>query len=41
MSVAPPGGKGTMKRTGFCGQDCAKAPLPSNTAAVIAMSFIF
>ena len=26
MSVAPPGGNGTMKRTGFCGQDCAAAP---------------
>src|SRR6185503_2870030 len=25
MSVAPPGGKGTMKRTGFCGHDCACA----------------
>src|SRR6185503_6445512 len=25
MSVAPPGGNGTMKRTGFCGQDCACA----------------
>src|SRR3954454_19757246 len=25
MSVAPPGANGTMKRTGFCGQDCAWA----------------
>ena len=25
MSVAPPGGNGTMKRTGFCGQACAQA----------------
>jgi hypothetical protein len=25
MSVAPPGGNGTMNLTGFCGQACAQA----------------
>src|SRR4051812_29868300 len=27
MSVAPPGGKGTMKRTGRCGHSCAATPM--------------
>src|SRR6185503_15540946 len=39
MSVAPPGGNGTMKRTGFCGQDCAWAPAASSAPSMNAMIF--
>src|SRR6185295_18204670 len=33
ISVAPPGGNGTMKRTGFCGQACAAAPLEASASS--------
>src|SRR5262245_17471522 len=43
MSVAPPGGNGTMKRTGFCGHDWACAhdiARPSSKAASVFMILI-
>jgi len=33
MSVVPPGANGTMKRTGFCGHDCAAAVMLTSAAA--------
>jgi hypothetical protein len=33
MSVAPPGGKGTMNFTGLVGQDCACAATEKSAAA--------
>src|SRR6185503_19429247 len=39
MSVAPPGGNGTMKRTGRCGQDCASTPDANSAASNVRMVF--
>ena len=36
MSVAPPGGNGTIQRTGFCGNDCASAVLAADVRAGLA-----
>jgi hypothetical protein len=38
MSVAPPGGNGTMNFTGFCGQDCAPADAATSRPAAKATS---
>jgi hypothetical protein len=36
MSVAPPGGNGTMKRTGFCGQPWAPTPVEASATSTAA-----
>ncbi len=41
MSVGPPGGKGTMKRTGLAGYCCAAAGMATNDAANSAASTNF
>src|SRR5262245_50201411 len=38
MSVAPPGGNGTMKRTGFCGHPWAPTPVEASATSAAARS---